>query len=115
MLLRAFAIATLEQDEAESVMRRRQRGGKLECPSVATNRLVRALHARIRDGHVLENTDVVRLLAESKAVRRQRRVKVALAFQSERLLEIIEALRLLLAIRLATHQAAQPGHACAIR
>jgi len=51
------------------------------------------------------------MIAQRQTVRGQGRVEIALTFQGERLVEIIEALRLEVSVRLAAKQAAQPGHA----
>ena len=111
MLFRAGAVAALEQEKREAVVRAGQIRRDLERAAIAANRLFRPIRLRERDRHVLEDLRVVRPVAQREPVRRQRRVVVALTLQRHRLAQIIEALRLRVAIRLPAGQATPPGHA----
>jgi len=101
-------IAPLDEEEGEPVVRSGQLGVELEGPSIRPDRLVHAPGAREGDRHVLEDAGIVRVIPHRQAVRRQRRVEVALTLQRQRLIEIIEALRLWAVVRLAADQAAEP-------
>ena len=77
--------------------------------------LLAAAQARIGDRHVHEHLVIVRLFAKGETIGRERRVEVALPFKGERFREIVEALRLELALAPAGHEPAPPGHALGCR
>ena len=101
-------VAALDQEEGEPVVRAGQLGVELEGAPIRTDRLVHPPGARERDRHVLEDARIVGMIPHRQPVRRQRRVEVALTLQRQRLVEIIEALRLRAVVRLAADQAAEP-------
>src|SRR5687768_13909778 len=104
-------LAALDQQKGEAVVRTRQLGIELERAAVGADRLVHPAGAGEGDRHVLEDLGIVRMIPHRQAVRRQRRVEVALTLQRQRLFQIIEALRLRAVVRLAAaEQAAEPGH-----
>ena len=57
---------------------------------------------------------VVRLVTERKTVGRQRGVVIALSFEHQRFVQIVEALRLDLSRGFAAEDAAPPGHSVGI-
>src|SRR5688500_18678292 len=110
LLLCALHVAAFQQQDREPVVRPRQPRLEVQRPAVAPHRLVESSRLGECDRHVLEDLRVVRLVAQCEPVRRQGRVVVTLTLQRERLAQIIQALRLELALRLATNEAAPPGH-----
>src|SRR5206468_8398379 len=63
-----------------------------------------------RDRHVLQDARVVGVVAQRQPIRREGRVVVALAFQGECLVQIVEALRVDLVGARAAEQAAPETH-----
>src|SRR5205814_9667706 len=83
---------------------------ELERAAVVPDRLVDATRFGERDGHVLENARIVGVIAQGQPVRRERRLEIALAFEGERLVEIVEALRCDVVCAQAAEQAAPETH-----
>src|SRR5690348_3415247 len=110
MLLCTRAIAALEQQEREAVMRAGELRRELERASITADRVVQPTGLGERDGHVLQYFRIVRSVAQRQSVRRERGVVIPLSLQRQRLAQIIQALRLDVAFRLAAHEAAPPGH-----
>ena len=81
---------------------------------VAADSLIVTARLRERDRHVLEHAMVVRLVTQRETIRRQGGVVVALSFEHERFVQVIEALWLDLTRGLAAEDAAPPGHAVGI-
>ena len=57
----------------------------LECSSVVTNGVVGAVCLSERNRHVLEDTQIIGVIAQRETIRRQCRIVVTLAFQRQRL------------------------------
>src|SRR5256886_10728782 len=110
MLGRAVRIAALEQQEREPVVRARELAVELQRAAIVPDRFVDAprLGERYRD--VLENARVVRMVAQRQAIRCEGRVVVALAFEGERLVQIVEALGIDLIGARAAEEAAPETH-----
>jgi hypothetical protein len=85
-------LAAPEQQKSETVVRAREPRLDRERASVAAYRLVELTELRVGDCHVLEDLVIVRPLAEGEPVGRQRGVVIALAFQRECLVEVVEVL-----------------------
>jgi hypothetical protein len=92
----------------------RQLGLEIERFSIAPDRFVVSTGFRERDRHVLEDTVIIRLVAEGKPIRRQGSVVIALSFEHERFVQIVEALRLDITRGFAAKHAAPPGHSVGI-
>ena len=97
-----------------AVMCAGQLGLQLERLSVTAHGFIVAPGLGERDRHVLQHAVIVRLIPERKPIGRQRGVVIALSFEHERFVEIIEALRLDLSGGLAAEYAAPPGHSVGI-
>src|SRR5438105_2715253 len=110
MLLRTHAIVALEQEKGEPVVRSRKLWRELERTAIAANRVIQSARLGESDGHVLQYLRIVRTIAQRETIRRQRGVEITLPLQRERLAQIIEALGLHVALRLAANEAAPPGH-----
>src|SRR2546421_576717 len=111
MRRRLRVVSTLEVQEGESVVRARQLGVELERSPIRSDRLVQSPRTREGDRHVLENARIIGMIAQRQTIRREGRIEIALTFQGERLVQIVEALRLHATVRLAAEETAQPGHA----
>src|SRR5207249_3542578 len=110
VLGRAVRIAALEQQEREPVVRARELAVELQRAAIVPDRFVDAPRLGERDRHVLENARVVGMVAQRQAIRCEGRVVVALAFECERLVEIVEALGVDLVGARAAEQAAPETH-----
>jgi len=110
----AFGVALLEQQERETVVRSRQLGLELERPSIAAHGFFVAARLREGDRHILKHAVIIRLVPQRKPIRRQRGVVIALSFEHQRFVQIVEALWLDLTRGLAAKGAAPPGHAVGI-
>ncbi len=106
MLNRLVAVVALDQEESETVMRRREARLDFERPLVAADGFVHARTARIGDGHVDQDLVILRLLAEREAVRREGSFDIPRLLEGKRLTEVVEAPRVLVAA--AAEEAAQP-------
>ena len=95
-------------------MRARQLGLEIEGLSIAPDRFVVSAGFRERDRHVLEDAVIVGLVAQRKPIRRQGSVVIALSFEHERFVQIVEALRLDFTRGFAAKHAAPPGHSVGI-
>jgi hypothetical protein len=85
-----------------------QRRLHFEGPAIALERLLEPVQPRERDGHVLEDLEVVRLFAQRESIRRDGRVQVTGPLQRQRLVQVIEALRLEFTVGPAAEKAAPP-------
>src|SRR5258705_12857561 len=85
-------LAAPEQEKPKTIMRARE--PRLDCESapVAADRLVELTELRVSDCHVLEDLVIVGPLTEGEPIGRQRGVVIALAFQRECLVEVVEVL-----------------------
>src|SRR5437660_11186373 len=110
VLGRAVWVAALQEQERESVVGARQLAVQLERAAVVSDRLVDAARLGERDGHVLQNAGVVGMIAQRQAIRGESRLVVALAFEGERLVQVIEALGLDVIGARAAEQAAPETH-----
>src|SRR5687767_11481554 len=102
-------LAAFDVQEGEAVVRTGKRGLEQECLTVRLDRFLEPIHARERDGEVLQRFGVVRLGAQGEPVRRDCSVEISGPLQRERLTHIVETLRLQLAFGPAAEEAAQPG------
>lgn len=89
----AVGVAALEQQECEAVVSAGEAVVELEGAPVVSDRLVVAPCLGERDGHVLQNARVRRVIAQRETVGRQRRLVIALPLQRQCLVQIIEPLR----------------------
>src|SRR5688572_21156035 len=87
-----------------------ERGLQHKRLPIRLDRFLEAIHAREGNREVLEHLGIVGLRAQREPVRRDCRVEISGSLQRERLVEVVEALRLQLAFGSAAEEAAQPGH-----
>src|SRR3989449_5863600 len=92
VLRRAVGVAALEEQEREAVVRAGQIPIELERAAIVPDRLVEAPRLGEGDRHVLENAGIGGMVAQRQPIRGQRGLVIALAFERERLVQIIEAL-----------------------
>src|SRR6185312_11758524 len=109
--LGALAVAALEQQIRQAIVRAAQLRVDFECPAIAADGVVQSSGSRIRDRHVLEDALIVGLIAQCEPVRRERGVVVTLALQRQRFAQVVETLWARRVRRSTTRQAAPPGHA----
>src|SRR5690242_14847178 len=83
-------IAAAQKQKCEAIVRARKFGLDGKRASITAYRFVELTELRVGDRHVLEDFVIVRLLAESESIRCQGSVVIALAFEGERLAEIVE-------------------------
>src|SRR5204862_4680433 len=81
VLRRPVGIAALQQQKRQAVVRAGERAVELERAAVMPNRFVVAARLGERDRHVLENACVVGVIAQRQAVRRERRIVIALPLE----------------------------------
>ena len=107
---RAREVLALEQQKREPVMRPGELRRDVERTSIRTNGLLEPSGLGVGDRDILQDSGIVGMVAQRETIRGQRGVEIALPLERERLAQIVEALGLELAVRLATKQAAPPGH-----
>src|SRR5687767_13537809 len=110
VFLRALHVAALEQEKGEAIVRSGELRLEVERTPVTAHGFIQPAGLREGDRHVLEDLGIIGLIAKREAIRRQGRVIITLTLQRERLAQVVQALRLELALRLATNEAAPPGH-----
>src|SRR5688500_2607754 len=110
VLLSALHVTALEPEKGQPIVRPGQPRLEVQRAPVTAHGLIQPAGLRERDRHVLEHLRVVGLITKREPVRGQGCVVVALTLQRERLAQVVQALRLELALRLATNEAAPPGH-----
>ncbi len=93
MLDGRIALAAPQQQEREAVVGAGEVRIQLEGPSIVADRLVMAIGLGERDRDVLQHPQIGRMVPEREPVRRQGSIVVALAFEGESLIEVVEALR----------------------
>src|SRR5438034_9388439 len=111
VLRRAVGVAALEEQEREAVVRAGQIPIELERAAIVPDRLVEAPRLGEGDRHVLENAGIGGMVAQRQPIRGQRGLVIALAFERERLVQIIEALGFELINARAAEEAAPETHA----
>ena len=93
MTHRARAIAPLQEEERQTVMRANLIRRDIEGTFVRADRVLLSARAAISDGDILQNLWIVRMVAEREAVRRQGRVEVPLSLERDGFAQIIDATR----------------------
>ncbi len=85
-------IAPPQQQECQTVVRADQALIEFERPPIVSDRFLDAAALRQRDRDVLEDPDVVGLVAERELIRRDRTLDVTVSFERHALVEVVEAL-----------------------
>ena len=93
-----FRIAAFEKQEAQPVVRTSEIRFDLERAAIAARGFILSIRARVSDRHVLQNAMIVWLLAQREPIRRKRSLVVALPLKEQGFFEIVDALRLELAL-----------------
>ena len=93
VLRRQSRVAPLEEQERDAVVRADQRRVELDGAAIVADRLVGLARLGERDGHVLQDPGVLRVVAQRQPVGGERRLEIPLPLERERLVQVIEALR----------------------
>ena len=93
-MARALLLAALQEQEGQSVVGTRQVGVGLERLPVVADRLVRLPGAAEGDGEVLEDPGLVGMVTQRQAVAGDRGVVVPLPLEGQRLVQVVQPLRL---------------------
>src|SRR4051812_4170835 len=101
---RFVPLVALDQEIRKPIMRTGKIGSDFERPSIRPNRLIQPSCSRKRDGHVHVDLRLVGTIAQRESIRGKRRVIVPLALERERLAQVIETLRLEIAVGLVAEQ-----------
>lgn len=87
-----------------------QRVVQLQRLAVESDGLVGPVGFGVGDRHVLKHTEIGWVVPKSESIRCQRRIVVALTFQGERFVQIVEPLRFEITSTAAPEQAVPEGH-----
>lgn len=110
VMRRSFGFATLQQQKGQSVVGTRQRLINFERLSVETDSLVVATGLGESDRHVLQYTQVSGVIPERETVGGQGGLVISLPLERQRLVEIIETLRLELPVAATSEEALPEAH-----
>ena len=90
---RRLRLTALDQEEGQAVVGSHERAVDVESFAVIADRLVVLVRLGKGDGNVLQHADVGWVVAQRQAVGGQRGVEIPLPFESQGLVQVIQALR----------------------
>src|SRR5205085_12668590 len=89
VLAGAFVLSAAQQEERETVVRARERAVELEGAAIVAHGVFDLAGAPLRDGEALQNSRIVRMVAQGEPVTDDRGVEVALTLEGESFVQVV--------------------------